>query len=144
MIPDKRRLGEILKELGYITDEVLNKALEKQAHIEKAGNFKLLGEILIEDGAITEDKLNKALLISFEEVFNNPKNDRFIRQAAYLAWKALKQSNGSLSLSKEGRLALITRISTLTGRLDQLKASNERLSKMPPKHSQKMVILCNL
>jgi len=52
------RLGEVLLDSGYLTEEQLNNALSiQQASTER----KRLGEVLIESGIITEDRLNTAL-----------------------------------------------------------------------------------
>ena len=53
---NKKRLGDILIQSGYISEEDLSRALKEQ---QKSG--KRLGEILIEDEFITEDNLLKAL-----------------------------------------------------------------------------------
>lgn len=44
------RIGEVLKEDGYITDEQLNEALA----LQKQGDTRLLGTILIDRGYVTE------------------------------------------------------------------------------------------
>ena len=53
---NKKRLGDILIQSGYISEEDLSRALKEQ---QKSG--KRLGEILIEGEFITEDNLLKAL-----------------------------------------------------------------------------------
>jgi len=52
------RLGEVLLESGYLTEEQLEKALQMQ---KTSTERKRLGEVLIESGIITEDRLNTAL-----------------------------------------------------------------------------------
>ena len=52
------RLGEVLIDAGYITDEQLNHALSLQKTSSKG---KRLGEVLIESNIITEDRLLTAL-----------------------------------------------------------------------------------
>ena len=52
------RLGEVLLDAGYITEEQLTQALALQ---KSSTEKKRLGEVLIESGIITEDRLNTAL-----------------------------------------------------------------------------------
>ncbi len=52
------RIGEVLKEYGYITDEQLNHALAIQA---AEGRHKRLGAIFLENGYLTEAQLLEAL-----------------------------------------------------------------------------------
>ena len=52
------RIGDVLLESGYLTEEQLNKALELQ---KASPERKRVGEVLIESGIITEDRLNTAL-----------------------------------------------------------------------------------
>ena len=54
--PEKRRLGEILVERGFVTPDQLREALRAQYQ-----EGKRLGEILLEMGAVTADELNWAL-----------------------------------------------------------------------------------
>lgn len=54
--PDKRRLGEILVERGFVTPDQLREALRVQYQ-----EGKRLGEILLEMGALGADELNWAL-----------------------------------------------------------------------------------
>lgn len=57
-MPTQLRLGEVLIDAGYITEEQLNHALSLQkSSVEK----KRLGAVLIESNIITEDRLNTAL-----------------------------------------------------------------------------------
>ncbi|HHN65228.1 MAG TPA: type II secretion system protein GspE, partial [Nitrospirae bacterium] len=56
-----KRIGEILVGLGYITEDILQKALELQ---EKSVEKRRLGEILAEM-ALKEDELVQALSIQF-------------------------------------------------------------------------------
>lgn len=51
------KIGDVLKEQGYLTDEDLNKALE----IQKQSSGKRLGEVLIEQGYITENQMLQAM-----------------------------------------------------------------------------------
>jgi general secretion pathway protein E/type IV pilus assembly protein PilB len=58
MISKKVRIGDVLIEQGYITQDQLMKALEKQKQL----NFtKKLGEIFVEEGYLTDKELLKTL-----------------------------------------------------------------------------------
>ena len=57
-IPTQLRLGEVLLDAGYITEEQLNQALEIQ---KTSTDKKRLGAVLIESNIITEARLNTAL-----------------------------------------------------------------------------------
>lgn len=57
-----KALGEVLKSEGWISNDVLNKALKKQAEINKDPNKRItLGKILVSNGVISEDQLQLAL-----------------------------------------------------------------------------------
>ncbi len=57
------KIGEIMIEMGYITNSQLERAILKQKEIHIFGyKHKLLGEILVELGFITEDQLRGALM----------------------------------------------------------------------------------
>lgn len=51
------KIGDVLKEQGYLTEEELNKALE----IQKQSSGKRLGQVLIEQGYITENQMLQAM-----------------------------------------------------------------------------------
>ncbi len=51
------KIGDVLKEQGYLTDEDLKKALE----VQKNSSGKRLGEVLIEQGYITENQMLQAM-----------------------------------------------------------------------------------
>jgi len=57
----EKRLGEILGDIGFLSDEELTKALDIQKKKEK--KRKLLGEILLDEGFIEEKELRKSLSI---------------------------------------------------------------------------------
>lgn len=56
------KIGDILKEQGYLTDEILNRALVQQ----KSSKGKRLGEVLIENGYITENQMLQALAVKMD------------------------------------------------------------------------------
>ena len=58
----KKRIGEMLLDQGFITQEQLNEALEKQ----KTSGGKRLGSILVDLKFIQQDKLMKILCSQFE------------------------------------------------------------------------------
>ncbi|GAX87084.1 general secretion pathway protein E [Lebetimonas natsushimae] len=61
MIRQNIRLGDLLIEKGIISEEELNKALEKQKELRERDEYKKLGEILIELGFATEKEILEAL-----------------------------------------------------------------------------------
>ena len=56
--PQQIRLGDVLKEAGYVTEEQIQAAFE---YGKSLGVKKRLGELLLESNVITEVKLNTAL-----------------------------------------------------------------------------------
>jgi type II secretory ATPase GspE/PulE/Tfp pilus assembly ATPase PilB-like protein len=61
MIKKNLRLGDLLIEKGIITEEELNKALQKQKELREKGEYKKLGEILIDLGFATEKEILETL-----------------------------------------------------------------------------------
>lgn len=61
MIKQNIRLGDLLIEKGIISEEELNKALQKQEELREKGEYKKLGEILIELGFATEKEILETL-----------------------------------------------------------------------------------
>jgi predicted transcriptional regulator len=55
-----KRLGDILMDMGYITQGQLEEALEQQ---RKDDEYKPLGQILVERGWITKDAVERALTV---------------------------------------------------------------------------------
>ena len=78
MIKAKIRLGDLLVEEGFITNEQLIQALAKQKEYKANGEFKKIGEILIEEGFITEKQvaivLAKQLGIEFVDLYGEDIN----------------------------------------------------------------------
>lgn len=97
------RIGELLVMNGLITEEQLEKALQKQKH-----SFKKLGEILVEDRIITERQLVEALefqlgipVVNMEEMVPNRSTIQLIHEA--LARKhcsiPIEQKSGKLKVA---------------------------------------------
>jgi len=61
---EKKRVGEILSDLGAVSRDRVEKALEKQ---KKEKNGKKIGEILIEENYLKEVDLDRALGIQGKE-----------------------------------------------------------------------------
>ena len=61
MIGTRKQIGEILKELGLVTDKQIKEALERQGR-----GGRRLGELLITMGACTEVDVTKALAVQFD------------------------------------------------------------------------------
>jgi mevalonate kinase len=60
------KIGEILIEMGYLTELQLERFLKKQKESEMLSQMidrrhKLLGEIILESGIITQEELRRAL-----------------------------------------------------------------------------------
>ncbi|HUX00457.1 MAG: ATPase, T2SS/T4P/T4SS family [Phycisphaerae bacterium] len=64
MIGTRKRIGEILKEWGLVTDQQIREGMERQA---KSG--RRLGEILVGMSACTETDVTKALALQFDMEF---------------------------------------------------------------------------
>lgn len=60
----ERKIGEIMVELGFITDEQLESALETQSSAE-ADEARRIGEVLVESGLITDAQRAEALGAQF-------------------------------------------------------------------------------
>jgi len=73
MIKAKIRIGDLLVEEGFITNDQLMQALSKQKEFKAQGDFKKIGEILIEEGFISEKQmalvLAKQLGIEFVDLY---------------------------------------------------------------------------
>jgi|YelNatPaOPRAMG01_1025707.scaffolds.fasta_scaffold25201_3 bifunctional DNase/RNase len=59
-VPHAPKVGELLVEMGKVSPEIVEKALEKQ---EKIGKKKKIGEILVEEGHVDKRTLAHALII---------------------------------------------------------------------------------
>ena len=92
MIAQKVRLGDILIEQGYITEEQLQKALQKQKEL---GFTKKLGEIFIEEGYLTQKDLlkvlSKQLNIEFVDLYGEDIN--FRKLALEYPFELLRNAN---------------------------------------------------
>ncbi len=64
----KYKLGEILVNLGVLTQEQLNLALKEQEDLDKEGKeHKPVGQILLEQGYITPNDLIEAIKIQTKQ-----------------------------------------------------------------------------
>ncbi len=68
----KLRLGDILKEMGLVTDEQVESAIGRQKETRKR-----LGQLLLEDGVVTQLDLTKALAQKFGVSFLDLTSTRF-------------------------------------------------------------------
>ena len=83
----KLRLGDILKEMGLVTDEQVEGALERQKETRKR-----LGQLLLEDGVVTQLDLTKALAQKFGVSFLDLTATRFDAAAtAYIDEKLARR-----------------------------------------------------
>lgn len=55
-----KKLGEILVDMGIVTEKQVEEALEQQRN---SGGTKRIGEILVEKGWIREEQVRQALLV---------------------------------------------------------------------------------
>ena len=68
----KLRLGDILKEMGLVTDEQVESAIGRQKETKKR-----LGQLLMEEGIVTQLDLTKALALKFGVSFLDLTSTRF-------------------------------------------------------------------
>ncbi len=132
---DKKFIGEILIELGFIDEQQLKNALDVQQVMKQQGRIALLGEILIEQQSITRNQFNEALIVSLEEVVSDENTKDFIREITNHAMKNLRSLDRSTKMgymSEEGQFTLKTRLKELEGRLEGIKKKlhNEQSAKM--------------
>ncbi len=57
-----RRLGEILIDKGYLSEEQVMRALEIQLEESKEGMWVYIGEVLVKQGIVTKDQVEEGLL----------------------------------------------------------------------------------
>ena len=72
------KIGEILIEMGYLTELQLERFLKKQKESEMLSQMidrrhKLLGEIILEAGIITEEELRRALSEQITRLHRQPR-----------------------------------------------------------------------
>lgn len=126
MIGKKRRIGDILMELGHVSAAQLAEAIDEQ---KQAGEeAPLLGDILKQKGIVTDKELDEAFLISLGDIMESPDTDRFVKQLARLSASFVK--TGSSGLSKEALLAILNRIDYLKNRIERLQESQITLRRM--------------
>lgn len=75
------KIGEILIEMGYLTELQLERFLKKQKESEMLSQMidrrhKLLGEIILEAGIITEEELRRALSEQITRLRHQPNPQR--------------------------------------------------------------------
>ena len=58
-----KRLGEILIDKGYLSEEQVMHALEIQLEESKEGMWVYIGEILIEQGIVSEEQVEEGLAV---------------------------------------------------------------------------------
>ena len=56
-----KRIGEILKDKGYLTEEQVEEALLIQKQYSNKGMWMYIGQILIEKGIVTKEQVNEGL-----------------------------------------------------------------------------------
>jgi len=58
-----KRLGEVLIDKGYLSEEQVMHALEIQLEESKEGMWAYIGEILINQGIVNEEQVNEGLAL---------------------------------------------------------------------------------
>lgn len=100
---EKLRLGDILINYGYITNEQLSVALE----LQKKGTGKRIGELLLELGFITEDELLLALSRRLNLEVIDFKSARIDLETVALIPKSISVKYGIIAMAqREGRILL--------------------------------------
>jgi type IV pilus assembly protein PilB len=87
----KLRLGDLLKEMGLVTDEQVESAIGRQKETRKR-----LGQLLLEDGVVTQLDLTKALAQKFGVSFLDLTSTRFDGAAAAYIDEKLARRYGAV------------------------------------------------
>ncbi len=120
----KKKIGEILVEFNYITEEQLKQVIDNQEN-----NDKRLGELLVENGYISEDELNQVLefqlgipFVDLSKFSLNPGLAEYIPEQLARKYQAvpLEMSRGKLKVA-------MTDPSDLVAVDDLERAANEKI-----------------
>ncbi|MEG0391708.1 MAG: ATPase, T2SS/T4P/T4SS family [Anaerovoracaceae bacterium] len=99
------RIGEVLKEYGYITDEQIQEALDYQkAHKEEG---KLLGEILVEEGFVTERQTLEALGQKLDYDLVDVTTENIDTNAVGRIPKAIADKYNMIAIREEGNVLYV-------------------------------------
>lgn len=93
----KRRLGELLVDEGYITDEQLQSALDLQGQ-----DGDLLGRILVDQGFLTERALARAMATQLQLPYLSAENYQFSKEVVGLVPPDLCQRYEFIPLDRFG------------------------------------------
>ena len=97
------KIGDVLKEQGYLTQEDLEKALE----VQKSSSGKRLGEVLIEQGYITENQMLQAMAAKMDCQVVNIDNLSVDMKAVGRIPKQVAEKYCMLAIGNEGGKLLV-------------------------------------
>ena len=97
------KIGDVLKEQGYLTEEDLEKALE----VQKSSSGKRLGEVLIEQGYITENQMLQAMAAKMDCQVVNIDNLSVDMKAVGRIPKQVAEKYCMLAIGNEGGKLLV-------------------------------------
>ncbi|MEJ5283938.1 MAG: hypothetical protein ACP5Q5_02125 [Brevinematia bacterium] len=118
------KFGEILVNLGYVTEEKIKYALEEQEYnLKSVGFSEPIGLILLRNGLIDESQLNNAVKKYFEMLSEDFSVSESLRNLAYIAVKAL-ENDESTKLSHEAKTTIINKILELEEKIAIIEDSS--------------------
>ena len=128
------RFGEVLIELGFITQEQLDIALKEQEYnLQTIQYSEPIGNILLRNGVITEKQHDQALLEYFKRLSQDETQPAYVKETAKVACKAMMIKETEGKLSEESKLALLKKIHEYEEKIAQYEKSINTLSKLEPK-----------
>lgn len=118
------KFGEILVNLGYVTEEKIKYALEEQEYnLKSVGFSEPIGLILLRNGLIDESQLNNAVKKYFEILSEDFSVSESLRNLAYIAVKAL-ENDETTKLSHEAKTTIINKILELEEKIAIIQDSS--------------------
>lgn len=128
------RFGEILLDMGFISQEQLEVSLKEQEYSLKTVNYsEPLGNILLRNGIITDDQHEQALLRYFQQLADDNDQPSYVRETAKVAVKAFASKSGGEKLSEESKITLLKKIHEYEEKIVQFEKSITTLSKLEQK-----------
>lgn len=118
------KFGEILIEMGYISEEKLETALEEQkSNQDIIGYTETIGNILLRNGMISEEQLNEALI----EYFKQQDLSENVLE------KDPQKHHSKENLSPDSKMALINRIYDYQEKIQEIEKSIQTLKRFKGK-----------
>jgi hypothetical protein len=128
------RFGEILLDMGFVSQEQLEVSLKEQEYSLKTVQYsEPLGNILLRNGIITEEQHEKALLRYFQQLANDMEQPAYVRETAKVATHAFESKSGGEKLSEESKITLLKKIHEHEEKIAQFEKSISTLSKLEQK-----------